>query len=722
MIKATLFGGAILAFDGRIALAATADAAPTVLALLIRIHPDNSVVIGAQNPEIGQGIKTMLPMLIAEELDVAWAQVRIEQTPADDKVYSGQFAGGSFATPTHYLPMRRIGAAARAMIVAAAAARWNVDAGSLTTAAGTVTHGASGRSATYAALAAAAARQVAPDLQTVALKDPATFRIIGTSHGGVDVPAIVTGKPLYAIDVQLPGMVHAAVEICPVYGGKIDTIDDAAVRAIRGVLAVVPINSSYDPAGPNDAVAIVATSWWTANKARAALKVAWSLGDRKKYSSESFAAQAAALMDGAAGQSLNRKGDPDKALAGAAKTVTARYHYPFLAHATLEPQTCTGLFEGGTYTFWAPSQRPERGRKLVADMLGIDPATIVMHQPRGGGGFGRRLANDYLAMAAQIARAIPGRPVKLLFNRTDDLRHDVFRPGGWHELTAGLDDKSALVALRDHFVSFSRKGEPVTGGTMGANEFPALFLDHVDYGVSWIETHVPTGNLRAPVSNAIAFVFQGFLDEVALAAGTDLPALLRGLLEKEAAVPAAPPPGRGAPFDPARARGVIDKACAMADWGKKPKRGRGKGRGFGYYFSHFGYFAEVVDVSVDAAGVVTVEKVWVAGDVGSQIINPLNAVHQVQGSVIDGIGQALSGQSVEFVDGAATPTNFHDYPLPRIVMAPRDIIVEFVRTDHPPTGLGEPALPPVIPALVNAVFAATGKRIRALPLTPENLL
>ena len=711
-LKATLLAGGTLALDLSVPLARAAQASPVVLNAFIRIAPDNIVTIGAKNPEIGQGVRTMLPMLIAEELDVDWSQVRIEQAIANEKVFGPQFAGGSMATPLNYMPMRQAGAAARQMLVKAAASLWGVAEDSLSTGGGKVTHAASKRSATYAQLAAGAAAQPVPELAKVPLKDPKAFKIIGKSHGGVDTPSIVAGKPLYGIDVDMPGLVHAAVEICPAYGGTIGSYDAEAVKKLPGVLAVVPINSGYNPKGGNDAIAIIAKSWWTANKARSALKPVWADEAARAFSTETFKAGAEAAFAKGPAEAILKKGDAGKALAGAAKTVSASYAYPFLSHATLEPQNCTARFADGKIEIWAPSQAPEGGRKLVAEALGIAPDAITIHMTRIGGGFGRRLANDYMVMVAQVAKALPGTPVKLLFTRTDDLRHDFYRAGGWHSLSAGLDDKGNMVALKDHFVSHGRGGKATQGTDMSALEFPAQLLADVDYGVTYLESNVPSGYLRAPTSNAMAFVFQSFLDEVALAAGMDLPAFMLKLLGEPRIFPGA---GFTPEFHTSRAKAVIEKVCAMAGWTGR-SGGDGKGRGFGFYFSHRGYFAEIVDLTVAKGGAVKVDKIWVAGDVGSQIINPINALHQVQGAALDGMGQILSGQKIEFANGAATRTNFHDYPLPRMPAVPSDVVVEFVPSNNPPTGLGEPALPPVIPAIANAIFAATGKRIRTLPI------
>ena len=366
-IATSLAGGAVLTLDASVVLAAaTATASANVLNAFVRINADNTVTIGAKNPEIGQGVKVMLPMLIAEEMDLAWEQVRIEQTDADEKRFGPQVAGGSTATPRNWLPMRQVGAAARAMLVSAAAKKWSLEPAALTTSKGTVLHAASGKSATYASLAKLAAAEAAPDLAKVPLKDEKTFTIIGKSKPGVDVPKIVKGVPLYGIDTRLPGMVHAAIVKCPAHGGIVTSVDDAAAKAIPGVLAVVTVNSGFVPDGKSDTVVIIADSWWKASKAREKLAVKWDDAAVTGYSTAKYEADAAKLVVGAPQASLFKAGDADAALASAAKVVKADYDYPFLAHAPLEPQNCTALFKDGKLEIWAPSQAPAGGREDTA--------------------------------------------------------------------------------------------------------------------------------------------------------------------------------------------------------------------------------------------------------------------------------------------------------------------------------------------------------------------
>lgn len=715
-ISASLLAGGGLLFDLNVPLARAADGTPVILTAFIRILPDNRVVIGAKNAEIGQGAKTMLPMMIAEELSVDWSQVTIEQTHADAKVFGGQSAGGSRTTPREWLPTRQAGAAARAMLVAAAAQGWGVAPETLKTAGGTVSDPKSGKSATYASLATAAAKLPAPDPATLKLTDPADFRIIGQSVVGVDTPAIVAGKPLFGIDFKLPNMLYAVLETCPAFGGTIKSVNLDEVKALPGVAHVLPIKGDGTPESGFDGVAILSKSWWSANQARDALKIDWDVSAVSGFSTESYASQAAAKRKGKADADIVRTGDVDAAFASAAKTVTADYDYPFLAHGTLEPQNCTALFKDGAVEIWAPTQNPESGRGLVAKALNLPPEKIRINFTRIGGGFGRRLMNDYMVQAASIAAQVPGVPVKLLWNRQQDIQRDFYRPAGWHGFRAALDKGGKLTAFHDHFVTFGKDGKPVRSAEMPASELPAGLIDNVLLEQSFLSTNMPTGWLRAPGSNALAFVTQAFLDEVAQAAGKDLPTLMLELLRDPKELPRGP---NQPPFVTARAQGVIEKALAMGGWATRKALPRGTGKGFAFYYSHMGYFAEVLEVAI-VDGMPKVKTVWVAGDVGSQIINPINALHQAQGSVIEGLGQALAGQQITQVAGAVEQANYDTHPYLRIADAPR-IVVEFVKTDYPPTGLGEPALPPAIPAVTNAIFAATGKRVRSLPVTPDML-
>jgi len=718
-LRASLLAGGGLALNLSIplpAMAAESGKAGTSdprLSAFVSIAPNGIVTIVGKNPEIGQGIKTMLPMLVAEELDADWDKVVIEQADANAALYGAQIAGGSFATPTNWLPMRQAGAAARQMLVQAAATRLGVEPASLATSKGRIIHAASGRSLGFGDVASDAARLPAPDLKTVPLKTPDKFVIIGKSKVGVDSHRIVRGEPIYGIDTRLPGMLYAAFESTPAFGAKLNGGKFDAAKASPGVRHVVQLTGDGTPDGVVDGVAVLATNWWLANQARSKLELDWDLSKAKGHSTAAYAEKANALMDGAPATEIRRDGDPDARLAGAAKRLKARYDYPFLAHAPMEPQNCTALYKDNKLEIWAPTQFPSAGLKLIVSQLGMKEEDVTIHMTRMGGGFGRRLNNDYMVQAAAIAKQVPGVPVKLLFSREDDIRRDFYRAAGWHEFEAGIDAIGKLIAFKNHFVTFGDK-EPVTGAGIAPGHTPAGLIPDFAIGRTMMPTVIATGYMRAPGSNALCFAFQSFLDEVAHAQGSDLPTLMLTLLGDRREVISPGEAGRGKmTFDTGRARDVIEKVIATSDWKTKPTE-PGRAKGFAFYYSHQGYFAEVVEASAKG-GDVKVHKVWVAGDIGSQVINPMGAENQVRGSIIDGIAQALTGMEVQFVDGAPQQSNFHDFPLGRIPITP-EIQIDWVLSTKSPTGLGEPALPPVIPALVNAVFTATGKRVRSLPI------
>jgi len=719
LLKASLLAGgglmleATLAFDADAAVSGAAGAGDSRLSAFVAIAPDGRVTIVAKNPEIGQGIKTMLPMLVAEELDADWNQVVISQADANAALYGPQFAGGSMSTPMNWMPMRQAGAAARAMLIQAAAKKWGVDPSRLRTEKGRIIEIGGDRAIGYGEIASDAARLTPPDPKTLTLKTPDRFTIIGKPMVGVDSHRIVRGEPIYGIDTRLPGMLYAAYETAPAFGGRLKSVHVEVAKAAPGVVHVIPITGDGDyDAGLADGVAVIASNWWLANQARSKLKLDWDLSAAKGHGSDAYQTKAEALLAGSdKGIDIRRDGNPAIKLASAAKKVSAHYSYPFLAHAPMEPQNCTALFKDGAIEIWAPSQMPQGGKTAVAKLLALPEDKVTVHVTRMGGGFGRRLMNDYMVQAAAIARRVPGTPIQLIWSREDDMRRDYYRPAGWHAFEAGLSADGKLIAFQDHFVTFGEGNKIARGGDLGAHHVPAGLVDDLALTQSTIATVVNTGWLRAPASNALSFAFQCFLDEVAEAGGTDLPTLMLTLLGARRVIQS--PGERPVAFDTGRARDVIEKVIAVSDWQKRSKQ-QGRAMGFAFYFSHNGYFAEVVDASVTKPSKIQVHKVWVAGDVGSQIINPMGAENQVRGAVIDGIAQAIAGQAIEIVDGAVRQSNFHNFPLARIPTTP-EIEIAWVRSDNPPTGLGEPALPPVIPALMNAVYAATGKRVRSLP-------
>jgi isoquinoline 1-oxidoreductase beta subunit len=681
----------------------------------IKITPEGIITILAKNPETGQGIKTALPMIVAEELDVDFSGIVIEQAGLRSDV-GAQFAGGSRSTPDNYLPMRRAGATARAMLIEAAAQTWKVPASELETENGTVMHRASGRTLTYGQLATKAATLPIPDEKTVKLKSEDTFRVLGSRVGGVDNPAIVTGRPLFGIDQRLPGMVFAAYEKCPVFGGKVVSANLDRIKALPGVRDAFIIEGTTDISGLLPGVAIIADSTWAAFSAKRQLKIVWDESAGAGHSTEAYATQAAELAK-AGGASVRNDGDVAAAFASAAKVVEGEYFYPFLNHATLEPQGCTAWARDGGVEFWTTSQTPGNGQELVSRTLNLPKEKLKLNFVRGGGGFGRRLANDYMVEAAAIALRTNGAPVKLTWTREDDMRHCFYRPAGFHFLKGAVDAQGRLSAWQNHFVTFGYKNteKPASSADLSADELPARFIANYRLDQSIISTIVPTGPMRAPRSNGLAFVMQSFIDELAHAAGRDPVDFRLELLGADRLVP--PSEGqRGTPYNTARMKGVIRLAAAQAGWGKKlPK---GEGMGVAFHFSHSGYVAMVAEVAVAPDGTLKVRRVTAAADVGP-IINLSGAENQIQGSIIDGLGMVWL-QEITHDRGRTVQSNFHDYPLLHSTETP-SIGVHFLQSKNPPTGLGEPGYPVVPPAICNAIFAATGRRIRQLPITKSVL-
>lgn len=686
----------------------------------IKIAADGTITIMAKNPEVGQGIKTMLPMLIADELDADWKSVKIEQADYDDTKYASQIAGGSTATPTNWIPMRQAGAAGRAMLITAAAQTWNVPEAECITNAGRVYHKASNRSAGYGELAEKMAALPMPPLNTLKLKDPADFKIIGVSQTQRELPNILTGKPVFGIDVVVPGMLFAVFEKCGVFGGKVMSANLDEIKAMRGVKNAFvverpPITEPVIPGDPGleNGIAILAETWWYAQAARKKLKVVWDEGPRANGSSVAFAQRAQELSKQPPQRTIRKDGDPDGAMASATKVVEAAYSYPFIAHAPLEPQNCTAHYQDGKCEIWSNSQIPGSGRRLAAQALGIPESAITLHMVRGGGGFGRRLTNDYMVEAAYISKQA-GVPVKLLWAREDDMTHDYYRPGGFQFLKAGLDTNGKIVAWHNHFISYGDGDRFVQAGAMGPTEFPQRFIANYHLQSSVQQLGIRTGSLRAPSSNAFAFVIQSFIDELAHAAGKD-PVEFRLALLDSATSSKVELDDRGRPgLNAERMKGVVQLVAEKSEWGKRSLP-NGTAMGVAFHYSHLGYFAEVAEVAVDAANKVKINKIWVAADVGSHIINPSAAENIIQGGIIDGLSE-LMDQEITVENGRVVQTNYHQHKMVRLTQAPPVIEIDYLKSDNPPTGLGEPALPPVLPAVANAIFTATGKRVRSLPI------
>jgi isoquinoline 1-oxidoreductase beta subunit len=727
----------------------------------ITVNPDNTFTIVAKNPETGQGIRNALPMIIADEFDVDWKQVKIQQADLDPK-YGQQIEGGSTAIPTNYNTMRQVGAAGRLLMLTAAAAQWNVPASELTTGSGSVKHARSNRTATYASLADAVSKLPAPETAaiTAAMKDPKDFKIMGTRVGGVDNAAIVQGKPSFSIDVAPPGMLYAVFEKCPVFGGKAKSANLDEIKKLPGVKYAFLVDQVVNQAGGrgagagpggappapagapavvispvvNSGVAIVADNWWMAQSARKSLKIEWDEGPVATQTSTGYMATAkdlaskpipapAAPPAGAAapggrgpGGPAGVVGDVDGTFASIAadpskgKIVEAEYYFPLLSHAPLEPQNSTAIFKDGKLEIWSPSQIPQAGEPATA--AGIQANGVTMHLVRAGGGFGRRLTRQYDNEVAKIARLVADErtaagqqpvPVKLLWTREDDMAHDDYRPAGFHFFKAAIDSTGKLVAFRD-FVP------QVTSGTVPNNEFPRGFVSNFQVASSPVTPfNIPTGSMRAPGANGIAFVMQSFIDELAVAAGKDP-------LQYRLDMLASPAGGQpGANFNPERATGVLTAVRDMSDWNNRSKLPKGTGKGVAFQYSHNGYVAYVVEASVDASKKIKINNVWCAVDIGSQIVNTSQAENLVQGGFVEGMSHLMSWE-ITIDKGRVVQKNFPEYTPTRMAVVPAKIEVKFLKTNYNPTGLGEPSLPPALPAIANAVFAATGVRIRTAPL------
>ena len=695
-------GGLMLSFTTPRALGNTAALQPNGY---MKIDA-TGILIYAKNPEIGQGVKTSLPMIVAEELDAAWEDVEVVQSTIDQSLYGVQFAGGSMSIPMNWDALRRSGASARAMLVEAAAKRWGVAPSSLSTRDSHVIHAASGRKLAYTELAADAAAMPVPNPQSLTLKKRDQFRLLGKRITGVDNEALVRGEPLFGIDQTLPGMKYAVYQKCPAIGGKVASANLDAIKAMPGVRDAFVLEGNGNAGELLPGVAIIADNTYSAIQAKRALKVEWDESDASKDSWSEATAEAERLRQESGPQVVNT-GDVDAAFASGAKRASGFYTYHFVSHATLEPQNCTAWFKDGTLELWAPTQTPGQGIGSAAKVVGISPSNVTLHQLRCGGGFGRRLYNDFTCEAAAIAKRA-GVPIKLQWTREDDMAYDLYRAGGFHQMDGAVDDDGKITGWRDRFITFTNDGSrPVSGGGLNAGVFPAGLVDNVRVEQTALPWKNRCAAWRAPGSNVFGFVVQSFLDELAHAAGRDSLEVLLEVLGEPRQM------GRRG-MHTGRAAGVVKLAAKEAGWGRELPDGHGLGVAF--YYSHAGHIAEVAEVSVSDRKQVNVHKVTVAADVGP-IINLSGAENQMQGSVVDGLS-TMTGLSVTFENGRVQQSNFDRYPMLKMPSTP-EVAVHFVDSDYPPTGLGEPALPPLAPAVCNAIFAACGHRIRTLPISEE---
>lgn len=672
--------------------------------LYVRIDPDGKITIISKNPEAGQGIKTAMPMIVAECLEVDWSDVHVEQAPLDDR-YGRQVAGGSRGTPDGWNDLRIAGTGALAMLKNAAAEKWGVPAVECKpNMNASIVHKKSGRSLGYGELAPLAAKQSAPDADSLKLKSrPKDFKLLGKRIPGVDNKKIFNGSLNYGCDTRLDGMVYAVFQKCPSFGGKVRRANVEQIKSFPGVVDAFVVEGTDDLKGLMPGVAIVAETWWEAQSARKQLRVDWET--IQSDSTAGYQQQAEALSK-EKGQTVAEAGNIDKAFDQAHKVLEAQYYYPFVSHANMEPQNCTAYLQpSGKIELWAPSQNPKAGRSLISSTLNIPEDRIHVNLTRMGGGFGRRLTSDFMVEAAWIASKI-NRPVQLQWTREDDMQHDFYRPAAWHNLKAAIDKDGQMTAWENHFITFGDGRRTASGARLSGGHYPAGLTPNFRLRQSMIDLKVPTGPWRSPGHSAYCFAFQSFMDEIAEAGGRDPLEFRIDLLSKKF--------GK-TDFVTERAAAALKLATKNANWGRK--MGPNQGQGLAFHFDHGGYVAYVAEVTAQPSGQFRVDQVYGAADVGP-VLNRSGADNQVEGCVIDALSTAFL--EISFTNGEVDQSNFADYNLLRINQAP-SIQVDYVQSDNDPAGLGEPPIAPATPAITNALYAASGKRVRSLPLGNEGL-
>jgi isoquinoline 1-oxidoreductase beta subunit len=725
----TLTGGFLLgipAFNAISNQSAQSDGGK--IGFFVQISPDNKVVLGVNQPEIGQGLRTALAMMIAEELDVEMKDVTVSQMPlglvktADGYTwkYGGQGVGGSTGLRNNWTYMREVGATARQMIIAAAAEVWEVAATDCETRNGNVYCPTINHHLSYAELAQRAAEQPVPE-SAPELRSVDSFRIVGKPHDLIDCHDIVTGKAKYGTDTWVPGMKYAVMQRSPYLDGKIQSIDDGETLKVPGVLKVVRVDGP-EPGAPYNmlasGVAVIAESTWAAIKGRNALKVNWSRGPWSDENTESFLQQTNELLDGK-GQVVRDDGDFDAALETADKVIKHRYEIPFANHAPLEPQNCFAHVREDSADIIVPTQMPAGANRAAAAESGLPREKIAVNMTRVGGGFGRRLTNDYVAEATRIS-LLTGWPIKLMWTREDDVKHDFYRPSGTHEMVAGLDKSGKPVAWSQRLASASKyyRRPNLADDEMWASElydddFPAAIIDNFRLEYFPAKSGMPRGSWRGPAHSANAFVIESFLDEIAHASDQDPLALRLELLGESRELSYR---NHGGPtFNPGRLARLLKHVAERIDY--DAKRPDGIGVGIASHFTFGGYAAHAIEVSVDSSGGFKIQKIIVAVDCGFAA-NPRSVEAQAQGATIDGLSTALALQ-ITVKDGQVQQSNFHDYPVMRIAGVPVDFEAHVLPWGEEPAGIGEIPNQPVAPALTNAIFNASGIRIRRLPIANQ---
>jgi isoquinoline 1-oxidoreductase beta subunit len=652
----------------------------------LKIGDTGIVTIMSPNPEIGQNVKTSMPMIVAEELDVAWKNVIVEQAPLNTEAFSRQVAGGSQSLRQSWKALRTAGATARQMLVNAAAQQWGVDPSECTTSEGVITN-SKGETLSYGAIASAAAGMEVP--AEVQLKDPKDFKIIGVDTRNVDIEEIITGKPLFGLDTRREGMVYATALRPPAFGQKLKSFDDTQARAVNGVIDILQFG---------DKIAVLANSTWAAMKGQKALTAEWEM-DGRAESTSYHNQEMLRLLDTPADEPRRQDGDVKKAFAEADQVIEKVYEAPFLPHSCMEPMNFFAHVTDEKAELAGPIQTPERTRSRVAELLGREESEIFIDMTRMGGGFGRRLYGDFVLEAAEISK-LAQKPVQLVFSREDDMTAGTYRPASKYKFRAAIKD-GKLTGY--HLTGVGAN----MGNSTRQDNFPAAAVENYLVESHNLESNITTGAWRAPITNFLAFAEQAFFDEVAHTIGAD-PVEFRLELFQRAKDNPVGEPG----YDVDKSTGVIRLAAEKAGWGKAKD---GVYQGFSTYYSHNTYVAEVADVVVEN-GVPKVKKVTCAIDCGI-VVNPIAAKNQVEGGVVDGIGHAMYGE-LTFDGGRPQQSNFDKYRLIKMKEAP-EVEVHFVESYNDPTGLGEPSLPPAGGALANALHAATGQRLYSQPFVKE---
>lgn len=701
-------GGFVLGFHW---VAKTAEAAsglaadPVRINAFLKVATDGKVTIFSPNPEIGQNVKTSMPMIVADELDVDWGRVAVEQAPLDTSRFTRQLAGGSQSIRQNWKTLRTAGATARRMLLEAAAQRLDVPIGELSTERGVIRHSGSGRELTYGEVATDAAQLAVP--QDVQLKDIKDFKIVGHSQKNVDGSAIVNGKAIYGIDVQREGMLIAMITHAPAFGMRLKSMDDSAARAMPGIVDIFTINAEppnrqwSDVNAFPEKVVVAGRTTWEVMKAKQALVLEWE-SVTSPESSSSQDEELENLLRSGDGRVVRRDGDPESAFAAAHQVIERTYTAPFLAHNTLEPMNFFAHVRADKAELVGPVQTPQFLRASVASACSLPEEAITIELTRMGGGFGRRLYGHFGVEAAVISQHLQA-PVKLVYSREDDMTQGTYRPAYKVKYRAALDEAGNLTA-------FHARGAGVSEGPLtGSAPFPAGGVDNYLAELLVLDTSVTTGAWRAPRSNFIAGAEQSFIDEVAEAAGRDPVEFRLALLDRMATAPV----GDEIHYEAPRYANTLKLVAEKCKWGNSSPDVY---RGVSVFYSHNSYVAEVVDMVV-RDGRPTIETVWAAVDCGI-VINPNAARNQVEGAIVDGIGHAMYG-ALTLTDSKPDQDNFHTYRLIRMPEVPQSVEVFFVESDIDPTGLGEPALPPAAGALANAYYKATGHRLYRQPYIQE---